>query len=458
MDGPANSRLEREADSAAHAVVTGSGSPVITGRPTAPTISRAKDDIVTKPVSGKKPKPKTTSAGFTHTVKPTGEAARETDNKGTTATLEEFSVEPFFLPAEKGPAALPIYEGMAAGGSLEATLKFTGTGRTKTALWQERPPTDDLRGLWLQRVGWSGADPKTINDLWQRAGGESEFPKVNSPPYGVVTAQMDHIVELQIGGDNTPENIQVLDPKPNQSSGGAIKSQLQALAQAIAGDTALSSDPDQVKMRFTKGAADRQAGGAAHDVSATQKFPLRPRRGGVCDEGESHQDRRRQSRHCPRQLSHLRRRAPATNLRVATTFATRPDEKVPIKGDSENDGASTLIPGLLLNTLSHRPKQTAKPDLIEAQIDDRDKTRLPITLDEKAKPFNLNVAADGKLTLPKMAKGSPLGFTYKYLSHGTITSLALNDSGGVDWCGQITPTAKFLPTLDIEYKDGTRSG
>jgi hypothetical protein len=455
MDSPASSHLEHEADRAAHAVTSGGGSPVIAGRPAGPTLARAKDDIETKNISGRKPTSKTTKANLTHSVTPTGEANRETDNKGSTKTLEEFSIDPFYLPAEKGPAAFPIYQGMAAGGSLESTLELTGSGKTKTALWQERPPTDDLRAIWLQRVGWSGADDKTINDLWQRAGGESEFPKVNSPPYGVVTAQMDHIVELQVGGDNIPENIQALDPKPNQSSGGAIKSQLQALAQSIAGDNTLAGpETSQIKMRFTKVV---QVGKPA--MLPTTCPPPKNARSALAVEA------------CAMKLKVTKSAAggvaiardnypiaaggrPPTNLRVPTTFASRADEKVPIKGDSENDAASTLIPGLLLNTLTHRPKSTAKPDLIEAQIDDRDKTRLPITLNEKAKPFNLDVARDGKLSLPKSLKGSPLGFTYKYLSPGTITSMSLNDNGGVDWAGQITPTAKFIPTLDVEYKNG----
>jgi hypothetical protein len=144
---------------------------------------------------------------------------------------------------------------------------------------------------------------------------------------------------------------------------------------------------------------------------------------------------------------------PATNVKVPVTFAGNAKESVVINGDSENDGASTLIPGLLLTSLYHRKNSTAKPDVIDAKIDDRDKTRLPITLDDKAPPFALNVAADGNLTLPASAKKTALGFTYKYLSPGKITSVTMNSNGGIDWVGQITPSVKFLPTLDVEYKE-----
>ncbi len=450
VDTAPDSRLEHEADSAARAVMHGTGAPIIAGRPPTATVSRAKGDIATAPITGKKPKKITSSYGA-HTVTPTGSAALETDNKGGTDTLGEFSVDPFYLPADKGPAAFDIYEGNATGGSLESTLDLTGSGKTKTALWQERPDTDDLRDIWLQRAGWTGQSAKTVDDLWYRSGGDKEFPKV-----GGVTAQMDHIVELQIGGNNTPENIQPLDPKPNQASGGAIKGQLQTLAVAIANDAALASpDLQQVKMRFTKVKPHGTptplpktcppAKGAARTALAVEACALKLKVAKAQDGslGVAREDY---------PISAGGR--PPTNLRVPSTFATTDAEKVPIKDDALNDAASTLIPGLLLNRLYHDGKGKKKTDLIEAEIDDRDKTRLPLTLDPKTKAFALDIASDGKLSLPKNLKNTALGFTYKYLSPGKITSVTMNADGGIDWLGQITPTAKFLPTLHVKYQNG----
>lgn len=454
VDTAPNSRLEHEAESAAHAVMTGSGRPGLASRAPSAVISRAKGDIATQPISGKKPKSKSSTAGA-HTVTPTGQGTVQVDDSGSTAALEEFSVDTFYLPAEKGPAAFGIYDGMASGGSLEATLELTGGGKTKTALWQERPDTDELRSIWLQKVGWAGQTSKVVNDLWQRSGGESEFPKVKTAAYGLVTAQMDHIVELQIGGNNTKENIQPLDPKPNQSSGGAIKGQLQTLAQAIANDPALAgTDTKQIKMRFSK---VKQIGVPAAlptvvPPPAGQRSALAVEAAAMKLKVTASADGAISVARDDYAISSGGR--PATMLKVPVTFATRADEVVPIKDDSQNDAASTLVPGLLLTKLSHRKKSTAKPDLIEAQIDDRDKTRLPITLDAKAAPFSLDVSADGTLTLPKALKKTAIGFTYKYLSPGTITSIEMNANGGIDWAGKITPTAKFLPTLDVEYRDG----
>jgi hypothetical protein len=454
VDVAPDSRLEYEAESAARAVASGHSAPALAARAPGPVVSRAAGDITTAPATAPKKKPFISSAG-THQVIPTGLATLETDNKGNTDTLREFEVEPFFLPATKGPAAFAIYDSMAKGGSLESTLELTGTGKTKTALWQERPDTDDLRSIWLQKVGWTSADSKTVDDLWKRAGGASEFPKVNSAT-GLVTAQMDHIVELQIGGNNAKENIQPLDPTPNQSSGGAIKSQLQSLAQKIAADAAFAGpDTQQVKMRFksvkqvgtpetlvtTAPAANAKRSALSVEARALTLKVTATAGGGIAIARDDYP------------ISSGGR--PPTNLRVPTTFAATTTETVAIKGDSENDPASTLIPGLLLNTLKHGKVGKTKSDLIEAQIDDRDKTRLPITIDSAVKPFDVIVAADGKLSLPTALKKTALGFTYKYLSPGTITSVEMGADGSVNWTGTITPKARFLPTLDVVYKEGT---
>jgi hypothetical protein len=454
VDTAPDSRLEHEADAAARAVMEGRGPPGIGSRPAGATVSRAKGDIDTADVTPKKAKAKTTNSGLTHKVTPTGVGSQEIGTKGNTEDLAEFSVEPFFLPATKGPNAFAIYDGMATGGSLESTLELTGSGRTKTALWQERPDTDELRSVWLQKVGWDGQTADTVDDLWQRSGGEKEFPKVKEGS-SAITAQMDHIVELQIGGNNTKENIQPLEPTPNRQSGGAIKGQLQTLAQAIANDPALC-DPNvqQVKMRFTKV--------TPHGTPAPLPTACPPKGAKTALAIESCALKLQVTKSATGAITVKRvdypitaGGRPPTSLQVPVTFASRADETVTIHGDSENDAASTLIPGLLLRALSHRKKQTARPDLIEAQIDDRDKTRLPITLNEKAAPFLLDVAADGNCTLPKALKKTALGFTYRYLSPGTIDSITMNAAGGIDWTGKITPTAKFLPTLDVEYKEGT---
>ncbi len=432
--------LEREADHAASAVLSGSRAGIIQNA-NRPLLSRAKDDegTVTKAPS-RKSKKKTSSMGA-HTVTPTEVFSKEV--KGKDVSLEEFNVDPFFIPASKGPNAIPIYKGMA-GKALETTVEIQGTGKTKTALWQLRPPTDDLRDLWLQKVGWTKG---SADDLWKRAGGDKEFPKVKDK-----TCQMDHIVELQIGGDNTLENIQPLDAAQNQSSGGSIKRELESLALEIANDPQLSSgDPKQVKMRF----ADVKVVGTPEKLPSSCPPSAKTRTClGVekCSMGLKVEKTEKGEVRIKRDDYEITAGGrPATTLKVPVTFSTDANEVVPIEKDSLNDPASTLIPGLLLTSLMHRKGTTKRPDVIEARIDDRDKTRLPLSIDPKSKPIHLNVATDGNLSLTPADKKGGIAFTYKYLSPGRITELGIDDAGETTWKGTITPAVPLLGPLGVEY-------
>jgi hypothetical protein len=434
-------RMEAEADMAAAAVTR--GDPIgLSHHASRPTLSRA-DEATIAPAKAQKPKQKTSSLGgsvVTHTVTPT-EVATKTEG-GTQVSLEEFAVDFFYMPAAKGPNALAIYQGMA-GKSLETTVEIQGSGKTKTALWQTRPPTADLRDIWLQKVGWTGGDS---NDLWERSGGDKIFPQVAGK-----TCQMDHIVELQIGGNNTPENMQPLDATQNQSSGGSIKGELQTLALNISNDKDLSSgNATQIKLRFQD----------AKIVGVPEKLPTAcpPKVNRTCLGVESCAKSLKVTKTAEGKVSVARVQypiaaggRPPTNLQIPVTFGAAPNESVPIEGDVQNDPSSTLIPGLLLKTLAHRKGTTVKPDAILARIDDRDKTRLPITIDPNAKPFTLQAAADGNLTLSPADKGGGLGFTYKYLSPGKITKFGVDDTGEATWEGYITPRVPFLGKLGVVY-------
>jgi len=441
-------RLEHEADSAAAAVTQGA-TPSLTRSASQPVLSRAGDGTVA-PAKSTAPKSKQSSlsgAPMTHIVTPTEVYTTPT---GTPAqALEEYDIDVFYMPATKGPAAYDIYSGMAGKG-LESTVEIQGTGKTKTALWQERPVTADLQDIWLQKVGWVGGDK---NDLWSRCGGDKVFPQV-----GGKTCQMDHIVELQIGGNNTKENLQPLDATQNQSSGGSIKGEIQTLAIAISNDAALSSGTaSQIKLRFK---TVKQIG-TPEKLPAATECPLKPASHPTCLRVEECAKKLPVTKSASGAISVSRVDYPITaggrppsNLKVPATYAGTAAETVKIATDSENDAASTLIPGMLLKSLSHRKGLTAKPDNIEAGIDDRDKTRLPISIDPAAKPFTLIVAADGNLTLNPADKSKGLGFTYKYLSPGKITSLSLDETGAIAWKGTITPKIPFIGPLGVEYSKG----
>jgi hypothetical protein len=441
-------RLEHEADTAATAVVQGA-TPNVARSASQPTLSRAPDGTVA-PAKSTTPKPKQSSLSgspMTHIVTPT--EVYTTPTGAATQSLEEYDIDVFYMPATKGPNAYDIYNAMAGKG-LESTVEIQGTGKTKTALWQERPVTADLQDIWLQKVGWVGGDK---NDLWSRCGGDKIFPQV-----GGKTCQMDHIVELQIGGNNTTENLQPLDATQNQSSGGSIKGEIQTLALAISNDSALSSGTaTQIKLRFK---SVKQIG-TPEKLPAPGDCPLKPASHPTCLRVEECAKRLPIVKSATGSISVARvdydvtAGGRPTKLKVPATYAGTAAETVKIATDAENDPSSTLIPGMLLKSLSHRKGFTAKPDNIEATIDDRDKTRLPITIDPAAKPFHLIVGTDGNLTLNPADKTKGLAFQYKYLSPGKITSVNVDDSGETSWKGTITPKVPFIGPLGVEYSKGS---
>jgi hypothetical protein len=440
--GAEYNRLEREAESIAAAAMQ--GGPVILPR-SAPgaVLSRKLDDgNVDKPSGKKKGKKKITVASAymttSHTVTPV-EAFERTEGKTKAIRrVESFDVDQLFVPGTKGPNALDAYTAMAGKG-LEATLNVDG--RTKAVLWQKRDDTAGLQSRWLKGVGWPGG--QSADALWEKCGGDKTFPCVDK-----VTCQMDHIVELQVGGNNTDENIQALDPEQNRDSGGAIKNQVFKLAETVIADTDLSDgSAEQINLKFGKATA----------MGTPEKLPTKcPPSKPTCLSVEN----------CARKGAAKASAAgnkandvvdyeisagggAPTVLKVPTDFSKKKKGTVQIKDDSLNNSSAELIPGLLLNVLSHKP---AGGDQIEGEIDTREKTRLPLALEGKSGGVHFNVGKDGKLTLA--TKNPNLAFTYRYLSPGKITSVSLNDGGGVDWAGNIHSGVPFIGAIDIAYSKG----
>jgi Domain of unknown function (DUF4157) len=433
--------LEREAESAAASAMRGGPVPMIphAGRP---TLSRKMDDggIVDHSATAKKPTSITVTSSAmttTHTVKALDAFARTEDNRAKSVRkVESYEVDQLVVPASKGPNALAAYQALA-GKSLEATLNVDGN--TKAVLWQERADTGGLQSRWLKGVGWPGG--KAADSLWQKCGGDSVFPRV-----GNETCQMDHIIELQVGGDNTEQNIQALDPQQNRESGGAIKNEVFMLAQKIREEPKLSDkSAEQMNLKFMSVKLN-----GTPEPLPSKCPPKKP----TCLSVEA----------CARQMQPGAAAAPAAAvpvvdydisaggrervLKVPSTFAKDKKGKVAIKDDSLNNAAAEIIPGLLLNVLDH----AGAGDEIDGEIDTREKTRLPITLEGKKGAVKFHVDKKGAL---KLANKTPnLAFTYRYLSPGMITSVSLNDEGGLDWSGHITPGVPFLGRLDVAYAKG----
>jgi Domain of unknown function (DUF4157) len=417
VDSASNSRLEQEADRVAHSVMNGVGDPIIASHPPNAIVSRLpKSDLApsVSPVQSAKLK----AAGFEEMEPPPKEVANARRFKVLT---------PFPLPGKKGQVE-KTWDDRARAGGLEAIIDSSGTARLK----QARPSTDILRSFWLAKLGWSS---NVAGKNWKDAGGdEASF---DPPKAGTKTCEMDHIIELQVGGTNITENIQVLDKSENASSGSTIRgilSQTAAAVRAEIPELALQ----EVVLHWTS--VTQVEAAICKDCCAVEQKAVGTVKAKQSSEGDAVVEKQP-----------ISSGGSKSEILIGSAFA---DKKlpVPIAGSdlAENKSAATIIPGLLLVEL-HRK---AAKKTIQAKLDDSPKTRLPITIDPATKPFDLSVAADGALALPAILKKTSIGFTYKYLSAGSIKSVAMNANGGIDWTGQITPTPKFLPTLDVEYRDG----
>jgi hypothetical protein len=442
VGGSMDSHLEREADSVAHAVVGGpSGAPApivpVPSRLGGPILSRAESETPTsnKPAAQEAPVDEPVRAWEDIPASNPLSKIATHQSKLRPGVIDPkiraFKVkEPLPLPSEKGPV-VKLWEQRATAGALESVIDTSGT--PKAVLKQERPDTDALRKIWLTRVGWAKEDAATN---WQTAGGDKS--KTFEPKAGKNTCEMDHIIELQIGGNNAVENILPLDREENGTSGRELFRYLKAKADDIRSYT----NVDQVILHFDNVAqaaptcniccqiaqkADSMAAvaAAAKAQAGTQEVEPYEIKAGV-----------------------------ATNLQlpVGTTAKRKANPKVAI-ADSDNPtnkAASTLIPGMILDTLNLKSKGS---DEVDAYLDTtNDKTRLPITINKakgKERNVTLTVTDGRELKLSKKSEHPKIAFTFPYLSTGTITELKYDPATGLSGAGKIKPSLPLLNQLDL---------
>ena len=254
------------------------------------------------------------------------------------------------------------------------------------------------------------------------------------PKVGGKTGQMDHIIELQIGGNNIPENIQVLDAANNQSSGGTIFQQLKTQALAI---RKAVPGLDTVILNFDD--VDQAGVAASPFYAVSQKM--------IAAGGALAAD--------PNEASDSYDIVAAVPTSLALEPGTRSPRKVatvPIEESKfqRTRAASTLIPGMALEKLHLKPKGN---DEITARIDTGNKkTALPITIASDAQKVDLTVnESDRQL---KLKAGKPnIAFTYPYLSKGAITHLNYDAQRGVS--GSVgTPSMPLLNRMKLTVEFG----
>lgn len=149
-----------------------------------------------------------------------------------------FKVSKLTVPRSKGTDVKNIYNTLAEAGALAATIgDFSQDPKIKLKQARDAPPS--LRDRWLDRVAW----PRKVADAlsnWKDAGGDATTFYVAGG--GKETCQTDHVVELQVGGNNTKENLRPLDGEMNELAGRTLWTELWSISKAIRAEPQLAAE------------------------------------------------------------------------------------------------------------------------------------------------------------------------------------------------------------------------
>lgn len=423
--GPGDMALEREADVAADAALGWRAPTPLT--PAAPTIARkAGDKKQPAPAAVAKAKSAKISVGDPPKAYSVTLLSGPVDIENVTAPLVTVEVDKFYLPETKGVRAFDAYK-IAP---LAPLITVPADKASRVSLKQDREPTQDLRDNWLKRVNWA---PDQANELWQASGGDPIFPQV-----GKVACHMDHVIELQLGGSGQPVNIQALDPTPNMDSGRRIRGNLADLAYGIADSPQLGLERAkgdiQLKIHFTS---------VAQEGTATET---------PCQKIETAALNNKLAKDSKRGLKQGRKLYPLMMPEGASNISVDNSLAAPIEKDDDNNPLRLAMPGMILTSLG-KPAKGVHP--LHARLD-LETSRLPLTDKSNAKQ-NAILFEAGKDVAPKLKSNKTnVPIELLYLSPGKITQVASTPSG-INWKGEITPTHKFLPKLEISYAEGTLS-
>jgi hypothetical protein len=422
-------QLEREADSIARSVMSGdhgNGMPPLTSHLSQPMISRARRDTSPTATSESPTKDEDSQRGW-EDVAPGSELGKAgvrqvaKPGKGISQGVVAVNMrDPLKLPAEKGDKKIAetLWQNRADAGALEALVDVSGnvSESPRIAAKQGRPDTKTLRKYWLQKVGWS-EDAAAPN--WKEAGGDKE--DFDPPQAGKKTCHVDHVVELQFGGTNIPDNMAMLDGAENVFSGRTIFQDLTAQAARI---REAMPEAQNVILHYEK---VRQDVGVLGPCVTVEKAASGVKGGKAKIEGEPYEVK-----------------AGGTSAKLILPEGKK--KRVQVR----EQPAATIIPGILLDYFN--AKGGPGKDTIDAIMDVKEetgtKTKLPITVD-KEEPFPLSVASDRSLKLPK--KKLNLKFHYPYLSDGVINELEVSDDGSLSGKGTIKSSIPFLPELHVKF-------
>jgi hypothetical protein len=435
--GPEETRLEREADQFAR-VIAGSASMASTQPAAAPVLSKVPHTWT--PITPGSPL-----------------LADATDQDVLSPGQIAFKMlRPFQVPAEKGPAGARYVNIATAGGGLEATVGFAGNVPNPdryAALWQSRALTADLRDYWLQKVGWTNTEASA---KWYQSGGEDPgttgFPRIN-PRSGGSPCDMDHIVELQVGGTNQRENIAPLNSMENQASGRSIWNQVSTLAGALYANLP-APKPTEITLHFDQAVQANppavpsgcSAAGGASNCTAVEYCAVSQRSPTLTQPGVVNAG-----------LENYVVSVGTSDAVFRTTPG--PGETDLLNSGPENLNSAEAVPGMILRTLTRAANGTdSMIGAIEsaAYIKRTRPTRVPISIRNAGDNIPFNIVRQGTQRLLRLRTPAPrnLAFTYPFLSEGQITQLSHTPEAGLTATGWLQPSIPMLHRVNITLGQG----
>jgi hypothetical protein len=321
-------------------------------------------------------------------------------------------------------------------------------GRQKT-IKQYRPGTSSLRQRWLAKVGWEAMPEErwaaaAACIMYAPAGQPKRFdPKLRGGPNNATTfCDIDHIVELQFLGDNSVENLQVLDSDENQTSGRKLNEFITGATAGIRGaaEAALARPVDVVLLQF-------------------ERF-LQPN-GPICGPGCMVERIARQDILDVLNGTALAESGKETYDIVAshrttlfvdqTEPGTRPGpEKIRRSALARNRAAALLIPGLILERLERSPN--GQMDEIFYTIDERFNWPFTIKQDPNKTYPNRRLSVDPVTRAVGFKDPNPeLTIAYPHLSQGKVLQLSYDPASGLSGRGLLKPSIPILRALDLGF-------
>jgi Domain of unknown function (DUF4157) len=414
---------EREADEVAQSVMKGTergvrtashGGAMMLARLAAP-----------KPVSNPKALKRLKDAGIAQV-----ENAAEMVDDGQTTTkrvLRRFQVAKLDLPKEKGPQrATQVFVDRAKAKALETIVSAAGNFRAVLKAARSNP--GDLRKFWLNNVGVEEAD---ATKMWNAGGGKTgDFLADGATTPSGARCQVDHIIELHIGGPDAPPNTQMLGGTFNNSSQAQIRGVIIGHASTVRDTFADAGvQVDEIAIRYK---AVTQTAGTGDDECSLIEDKVRV---------AVAKKQKQQALLAGTEEYALKAGGFSQTLRVKKG---KKDVTVIDASDlPDNAMAASLIAGMRLVELNRKKTK----HFVVARLDStNDKGRLPVTIKEETNSFDLSVE-NNELKLPPGDKQTQkIKFVYPYLSEGTITRLEFTDKG-LHASGTIVPSIKLLAGL-----------